>query len=106
MDLGDAEYEPDVRTGEVPIALTGTLTVELAPATKAPAVAAGDKVTVYRYDSTAALPRDTSDLESTAAHATTLTVTDQDVQNGALTFVDPDTFSSDSAAYYVAAVAA
>ena len=88
------EYEPDVRTGEAPVALTATLSI-------GPGVADEDVVTLYRYGSTADLPGDDSDLAATAEKVATLKGADADA-DGVLTFTDVDTFQSDSAAYFVA----
>jgi hypothetical protein len=85
----DTTEEPNVREGQKPSKLTGTVTVS--------GLTAGKQYTLYRYDSTDAVPaaapfdKGASSTKSFTASADTWT------------FTDPTTFASDGATYYVAA---
>merc|ERR1712157_76858 len=75
----DRQDEPNIRSREKPVQLTGTVTVH--------GLTAGEQYLLYRYTGTAALP--SSDFERGYEHKTPFTA-----QSETWTFQDPDTFAS------------
>lgn len=89
LETPGAVYEPNVRSGETPVPLNGTVTVSgLTP---------GKAYILYRYNATLALPALGAPWAPSAEAATPFTA-------AAPTWVyaDPLTFPSDGATYYVA----
>lgn len=83
-----AVYEPNVRSGEPPVPLNGTVTVTgLTP---------GSSYVLYRYNETASLPAG-APWAPAAEIATPFTAT-----TDTWVFADPATFPSDGATYYIA----
>ena len=88
LSTAGAVSEPDVRTGQPPVPLNGTVVVsELTP---------GSEYVLYRYNSSANLPQRPPFADS-AEIVTPFTAT-----SSSWTFADPATFPSDGATYYIA----
>jgi hypothetical protein len=90
----EGEYEPDVRNGESASALTANVTVG------PEGLVDGGVYTLYRFDSTDSLPSDVSDFEASATSATSFTYAES--TGPTWSYLDPETFPSDSAVYYAA----
>eukprot|EP00322_Chrysochromulina_rotalis_P027487 CAMPEP_0115830236 /NCGR_PEP_ID=MMETSP0287-20121206/1515_1 /TAXON_ID=412157 /ORGANISM="Chrysochromulina rotalis, Strain UIO044" /LENGTH=568 /DNA_ID=CAMNT_0003283537 /DNA_START=154 /DNA_END=1860 /DNA_ORIENTATION=- len=83
-----AVYEPQIRSGETPSHLRAIATIS--------GLTVGSRYTVYRYDSTVALPPSTSSMAGyTSSHNFVASATEYQ-------YSDPKAFLSSSAVYYVA----
>ena len=87
LSTSGAVSEPQIRSGERPSKLTGTVTVT--------GLTGGSRYTIYRYDGTDTLPASTASMAGfTHSHTFMATATHYE-------YADPNIFLSSSAVYYV-----